>query len=129
MKRVILAALVASLMLGANLVAGADKPADKSAEVKTQPKAKYRPFNGKIKATDASSITLQGAKAQTFQVTSATKIQKDGKPAVIADVKVGDSVGGRAREMADGKWEVLTLNVGTKAAKKPAEKPKKEETK
>jgi len=127
--KILYATLVASLILGANYSLAADKPAAKPAESKQVEKAKYRPFNGKIKAVDAASITLEGEKAQTFQVTSVTKIQKDKKPATAADLKVGDYVGGRAREMADGKWEAVTLNVGVKAVGKPAEKPKKEEAK
>jgi hypothetical protein len=44
-------------------------------------------------------------KGRTFQITSATKITKDGKPAVTDDVLVGQTVGGLAKETAAGKWE------------------------
>jgi len=43
---------------------------------------------------------------------------------------VGDHVGGRAKESADGKWDAVTINVGKPAARpEKTEKPKKEEKK
>lgn len=92
-------------------------------------KPKFRPFNGKIKAVDktAKTITLEGEKAQVFQVTSETKISKDKKPATLEDVAVGDRVGGRAREEADGKWVALVINAGIPAAKPGKEEEKKPE--
>ena len=84
------------------------------------------PFRGKISAVDKTTktITLEGKeKSRTFQITSASKITKDGKPAVMDDVIVGQTVGGLAKETAAGKWEVVTLNIGAKAGKaKDAEK-------
>jgi hypothetical protein len=68
------------------------------------------------------TVTLEG-KNHAFQITSATKITKAGKPAVIDDVIVGQTVGGLAKETAAGKWEVVTLNIGANAGKaKDAEK-------
>ncbi|MBU6401523.1 MAG: hypothetical protein KGS61_14495, partial [Verrucomicrobia bacterium] len=37
---------------------------------------------------------------------------KGGKPAVIADLVVGDEVRGTARETADGKAEAVTVHLG-----------------
>ena len=100
---------------------------DKSAQdSKSERKQKQMPFRGKISAVDktAKTVTLEGKeKSRTFQITSASKITKDGKPAVIDDVIVGQTVGGLAKETAAGKWEVVTLNIGAKAGKaKDAEK-------
>lgn len=132
MKKLLIAIVCAGVLLGTNLnLLAADKPAEKKPAVKKEQAAKTRPFNGVIKAVDqsAKTITLEGEKAQTFSVTSETKIMKAGKPATLADLAVGDKVGGRAKETADGKWEALTINAGTKAVKSEGTKPKPEEKK
>src|SRR5258707_11387177 len=97
----------------------ADAPADAP---KTEKKPRGVPFNGKIAAENktAKTISLEGKeKARAFLITSATRIHKDKKPATLDDVMVGDRVGGYARENAEGKMEVVTLNDGV-----PAPKPK-----
>jgi hypothetical protein len=98
---------------------------DKSAQTPgPEGKQKQMPFRGKVSAVDKTkkTVTLEG-KSHAFQITSATKITKAGKPAVIDDVIVGQTVGGLAKETAAGKWELVTLNTGAKAGKdKDAEK-------
>lgn len=126
MKKVFLAAVLAAFAFSISLPApAADKPSDKAAE--KEAKGKFRPFNGKIKEVDktAKTIKLEGEKAQTFMITSDTKIQKDGKSATLDDVTVGETVGGRARENADGKWEATSLRLGQKPAKEPKDEEKK----
>ena len=104
----------------------ADKPADKKTE-KTDTQEKFRPFHGTIKSVDkvATTITLEGQSAQKFAITSDTKINKDGKPVAFADIVVGDSVGGRAKETGEGKWTAMTINAGKRPAAKPEDKVKK----
>lgn len=119
MKRLLTVATLASAICLSSIIAQA---ADE--------KPKFRPFNGKIKAVDktAKTITLEGEKAQVFQIISETKITKDKKPATLDDLAVGDRVGGRAREEAEGKWAALVINAGIPAAK-PKEEEKKPEKK
>ena len=95
-----------------------EKPADKNEH--------FRPFRGTIKSVDkgAKTITLEGEKAQTFAIASDTKINKDGKPAALVDLVVGEAVGGRARETEDGKWTAVTINAGKRPSAKPPEKEK-----
>src|SRR5213083_1095016 len=96
---------------------GKDKSAQDS---KSDRKQKQMPFRGKISAVDktAKTVTLEGKeKSRAFQITSATKITKDGKPAVMDDLIVGQTVGGSARQTVSGKWEIVTLNLGTKAGR------------
>ena len=120
-------ALIAIIALG--LLAPANFAAEKapaSPPAAQQAKPKFRPFNGTIKAFDktARTVTLNGAKAQTFAIINETKINKDGKPSTVEALVAGETLGGRARQAADGRWEALTLNVG----KKPASgKPSKTE--
>lgn len=102
------------------------------------PAAKMRPFRGTIKMVNkaAQTIVLKGEKAQTFKIIPETKIRRDGKPIGFADIAVGDTLGGFARQAPAGHWEALTLNFGVKAPeaagspspapapKKPSPKPK-----
>lgn len=79
-------------------------------------RAGVMPFHGKLSAVDttAKTITLQGKeKDRTFQVTSETRIIKQGKPATLEDAKVGDEVGGQAVKNGD-KAELRTLRIGPK---------------
>jgi hypothetical protein len=105
-------------------ITAADKPtpAEKKAD-KAEAKDKFRPFRGTIKSIDkaAKTIVLEGEKAQTFTVAADARINKNGKPAAFADLATGDTVGGRAKEAADGKWMAMTVNV--RPAGKPADKP------
>jgi len=81
------------------------------AEQKTkEPPAKARPFHGTIKTVNkaAQAIVLNGAKAQTFKITSETKIRRDGKPIRFEDIAAGESVGGYAHQAPAGQWEAIT---------------------
>ena len=124
---IMLALLTAALVSTGPATQAAEGAKDKSAQPpKSVGKQKQMPFRGKVSAVDKTTktIALEGKeKNRTFQITSASKITKDGKPAVIDDVIVGQTVGGLAKETAAGKWEVVTLNIGAKAGKaKDAEK-------
>ena len=102
------------------------KPAEKG-EVKKKDGA--LPFTGKITAVDAAAktVTLSGEKARVLNVTSETRITKDGQPATFADAKVGEEVAGAYREM-DGKLNAVSLRVGpAPAKKKKADGEKKKE--
>jgi Cu/Ag efflux protein CusF len=127
MKTFLTLCLVAAFTALSSLQATpADPPAEKKPE-KSAPPQKFRPFNGTIKSIDATArtITLKGEKAQTFAVTSETKINKDGKPVAFEDLAVEDKVGGRAKETAEGNWTALTINAGKRPAAKPEDKGKK----
>jgi|SRR4051812_43082624 len=110
-----IAALTAAI--SASRAQCAEMPASKVPPASAQ-KVKQRPFSGTIKTVDKAikAIILKGEKAQTFLVTAQTKIKKNGKPATLDQIVPGDSLGGFARQMPDGKWEALTLNVGLKTA-------------
>ena len=117
MKKIIILVVLTALISSAPAGVGATEGSrDKSAQApKSENKPKQMPFRVKVSAVDKTTkvITLEGKeKSRSFQVTSETKITKDGKPAVLDDVTAGESVGGRAKENAAGKWEILTLNIG-----------------
>ena len=119
MKKLLGIAVLAAAVWAMPFVAqAADAPATPP---KTEKKARALPFTGKVGAVDkvAKTVTLEGKeKARVFQITSDTRIRKDKKPATLDDVMPGDRVGGSERASADGKMEVLTLNVTSAAPKK-----------
>lgn len=81
-----------------------------------QPAAKARnvPFHGKLKAVDNTAKTITIG-THTIQITSETRINKDGKPATLGDGVVGENVSGLFKRSADGKFEALSINFGAKA--------------
>jgi hypothetical protein len=122
MKKILFLAFLTGLISCAPAGVGATEGSrDKSAQTpKSENKPKQMPFRGKVSAVDKTTkvITLVGKeKSRSFQVTSETKITKNGKPVVLDDVTAGESVGGRAKENAAGKWEVVTLKIETKQEK------------
>jgi hypothetical protein len=76
------------------------------------------PFHGTVSAVDTKAMTLTVAK-RTFEVTSDTKITKDGKPAVLSDIAVGDKVDGAYKKADNGKLAATTINVGKKTGDEP----------
>ena len=120
MKRTIVIAMLTALMVFADTSKAAEAAKDKSTpESKHEGKQKQMPFRGKVSAVDKTkkTVTMEGKeKGRTFQITSATKITKEGKPALLDDVIVGQTIGGLAKENA-GKWEIVTLSVGANAKK------------
>ncbi len=120
-KKLIGIGLVAAFAAGAIVTVQAeDKKADKvEKKVETAEGKKDRPspFFGKINEIDqaAKTISIGKTKKKTIHITDKTKVKKDGKPATLADAKVGDEVGGSYRESADGKLEAGSLRIGPKA--------------
>ena len=130
MKRIIRSLLFATAVAALSLTltaraadSAAPAPAKKEAGAKAKPAT--TPMKGKIDAVDAAAKTITVG-TRTFAVTSTTKITKDGKPAVFADAKVGEEVGGAYKTSAEGKLELTSLRVGPKpaATDKPATKDK-----
>jgi Domain of unknown function (DUF5666) len=84
----------------------------------TQPKPKKHEnmvFNGIVIAVNTNAMTLTVSK-RTFDITSATKITKNGQPATLSGVAVGDKVGIAYKKAADGKLTAMTVNDGKKPA-------------
>ena len=78
------------------------------------------PFHGTLTAKTDASITL---KERVFEVTSQTKITKNGKPATLADAEIGQDVGGQFRKEG-GKLIAQSIRFGEKPAEKDKEKAK-----
>ena len=126
MRHIILTTLALGLFLGLQATGtGAEASKNTPETAKQEKKEKYRPFNGLVKAInkETKTITLAGDKAQEFRLSAETVVKKEGQPATWESIEVGVKVGGRAREAADGKWEAVSINVGTKAPKEPPKNP------
>ena len=82
------------------------------------------PFHGKIAAVDATASTITVG-SLTLNITSETKITKDGKPATLTDFAVGDKVGGSYKK--DGDKLNATVLHPAKGDKAESKKKKKAE--
>lgn len=123
-------------LLAAALVAGpatlnaqeTNKHAEKKVTHEKVSKSGVIPFHGKLKAADKTAKTITIGET-TVQITSDTKIQKNGKPATFDDAVVGESVGGAYKKSDDGKLNAVSLRIGAKPEAKPEGEAKKEKKK
>ena len=107
-------AIIAAPMLSRAQDNGANPPATPGQTEPAKPKKhESNVFRGPVSAVDTKAMTLTVGK-RTFEVTSETKITRDGKPAILSDIAVGDKVGGAYKKTADGKLAATTINVGKK---------------
>jgi len=74
------------------------------------------PFNGKIFSIDkvAKTFSTQNKekKIRTFEITTETKITRNNKPANFEDLKDGEEIRGSAMKKGDGRFDVLSVNIG-----------------
>ena len=129
LKSLLVAAVAAAFVITApTTVSAQDKEKEKGkdkAPEKAGEKAKGGGgFNGKAVAVDkvAKTVKLSGPTARVVQITTTTKISKDGKPATLDDLKEGDDVYGGIKPGTDGKLEATSLTIGKPPAKKKDEK-------
>lgn len=109
-----------------NKPATAKKAAHASKESTAKKKAAH-PFHGKLAEVDKVAKTIKVGKS-IYQITSQTKITKDGKPAILEDGVVGEPVSGYVKPTEDGKMAATTVHFGGKAATKSGKKKKKQES-
>jgi len=96
-------------------------PEQKSEAPVKHKKHDHSVFNGKLSAIDTNAMTFTVG-TKTFEITSETKITKDGQPATLSDGVVGEMVGGAYKKSEDGKLNATTVHFG---AKPEGEKKKK----
>jgi hypothetical protein len=78
-------------------------------------------FHGKLSAIDTNAMTFTVG-TKTFEITSETKITKDGQPATLSDGVVGEMAGGAYKKSEDGKLNATSVHFG---ARPEGEKKKK----
>ena len=113
--------------------AKADKPAKtKPAAKETAKEGKPYPFRGTIASVDkkAMTFTLEGKeKTRVIGMGSQSVLEKDGKPATLGQLAVGDYVHGRVEKHGEEEV-VLKASVGPKLEKKAAgDEPKPKQKK
>jgi hypothetical protein len=102
----------------------AKKPAAEKKETsKSEKKQSSGPFRGKLAELDKTAKTITVG-TRTFQVTSATKIFKAGKPATLEDGVVGEIVSGGFKTAEDGKLVATKVTFGPVTPEKSGEKKK-----
>jgi len=122
LRKITLASILAAVMVGMPARLMAD---DSTTNKPAKPHATGSRFFGKLSAVDATAKTItvenKTMAKRTFDITSETKIMKEGKPATLSDGVVGEDVGGTFATGADGKLTAKTVRFGKPAA--PAKKP------
>ena len=81
------------------------------------------PFHGKLAAVDKVAKTIKVGES-IYQITSATKITKAGKPATLEDGVVGEPVSGYVKPADDGKMAASTVRFGAKSDGKGGDQKK-----
>lgn len=122
MKKIALFALVAAALIAAPAVVSAQ---DAKPEKKEKQEAgaasknpKGLPIHGKVAAVDAAAGTVTVGQT-TITITSTTKIKKQGQPATIADITVGENITGQYKKDEAGKLNATVINIGGKGEKPP----------
>lgn len=85
------------------------------------------PLTGTVVAISATELTIKGGEGKpdrVYAMTPQTLIVNGDKPATLAEVKVGQKVGGRLEKAASGNDKVLKLNLGVKQEPQPKPMPK-----
>lgn len=103
-------AFVAAALVACPALALAADATNAPAAQPAPPKIHPLPFHGKVVAVDTHAMTF-GIGSQTFVVTSATKITKAGKPAVFADITVGENVTGSYKKDDAGKLNTASVRI------------------
>jgi hypothetical protein len=131
MKRTFaLAWLGTFLVLGGTIAWAADtntppaKPNTPPAKTKAaepgKGKARANAIRGELKAVDDAAKTFTVGE-KVYTVTSQTKIKRAGKPAILGDLKAGDTVVGTSRD-TNGKLEAVTVTATEPKATTPEKK-------
>jgi hypothetical protein len=115
LAKISLMTLVTAALLGLPAVVSAQTNTSTNSTIA---KSKPLPFIGRLGSVDKTAMTFtldeKTKPGRTFEVTSETRIMKEGKPATLADGVVGYPVRGSYTKTADGKLEAHTVSFGAK---------------
>lgn len=116
-KHIALYAIIAAALIAAPAgIRAADNSSKPEAAEAGAAKAKKHglPFHGKAAAVDTAAMTVTVGH-QVINVTAETKITKDGKPATLSDITVGEKISGSYKKDDAGKLNASTIYIGGKA--------------
>jgi len=119
-NNIALYAIVAAALIVAPASLRAQDAATTNSPAATTPAPKKHglPFRGKVAAVDTTAMTVTVG-TKTFNVTSETKITKDGEPATLSDITVGETIRGSYKKDAEGKLNATVIRIGEKKAAPP----------
>jgi hypothetical protein len=125
-KYIAVYAIVAAALVAAPAIVRAEDNPHKPSAAESHKAAKKHglPFHGKVTAVDATAMTVTVGK-MTINVTSETKISKEGKPAAFSDITVGEKISGAYQKDDAGKMTASVIHIGggkAEGKKKKAEK-------
>lgn len=120
-KHIALFSLVAAALVAAPTVVLAQ---DTPPPAKKHEKHGGIPFHGKVSAVDTAASTFT-VNSLTINVTAETKIVKDGKPATLADITVGEKLNGNYKKDDAGKMTAVAIHISEKGEKKKSDKTEK----
>ena len=123
-KHIALISIAAAALIAAPATIHAQDAAKPEAAAPAPVKKKAAAVHGAVTAVDATAMTVTVG-TKTYTVTSDTKITKDGQPATLADVTVGETVGITSKKGDGDKLNATAIRIG--AAKNGAAKKKKTE--
>jgi hypothetical protein len=103
-------ALVGAALLAAPAISRAEDATNAPAAQAPAPKKHGSVFHGKVAAVDANAMTFTIGDT-TAVVSSTTKIFKDGKPAVFADITVGENVICNYKKDDAGKYNASVVRI------------------
>lgn len=109
--------LVVAALVGTPAMVRAEDSTNAPAAQTPAPKKHGLPFHGKVASVDATAMTFTVG-TMTIAINSATKITKEGKPAVFSDITVGENVAGSYKKDDEGKMTASSVKIG--ASKKKA---------
>lgn len=117
-KQIALFALVAAALIAvpSAVLAGDSTNAPSATPPAGAKKHGALPFHGSVTAVDTAAMTVTIA-SKAYNVTSETKIMKDGKPATLADITVGEKITGQYKKGDAGKLDATVIHIGGKADK------------
>jgi hypothetical protein len=119
-KHIALIAIATAALIAAPATIHAQDAAATPAAPATTPapaKKKSAAVHGTVAAVDATAMTVTVG-TKTYTVTSETKITKDGKPATLADVTVGETVGISSKKGEGDKLTATAIHIGAAKKKK-----------
>ena len=118
-KTACFALIAASLIAAPAITLAADSTNTPAAAAPKPNKPRILPFHGAVVAVDAAAMTFTVG-TLTIAIASTSKITKEGKPAIFADITVGEHASGSYKKDAAGK---LTTNSVRLGQPKPKETP------
>jgi hypothetical protein len=108
---------VAATLMASPAICRADDSTNAPAAPAT-PKPHGLPFHGKVSAVDTTAMTFTVGET-TLTVNSKTKIKKDGEPATMSDITVGETVRGSYKKDDAGVATATSVMIGQKKKAAP----------